>query len=44
MLGVAFNVKEQMSRNMFSDTTPYQIAGPNRDDIEYYSRYEAKPP
>lgn len=37
--GAGFDLKKSMRRNLFSDTTPYQVSGPNRDDIQYYHTY-----
>ncbi|KAB5586270.1 subtilisin-like serine protease [Coniochaeta sp. 2T2.1] len=37
--GAGFDLKKAMRRNLFSDTTPYQVSGPNRDDIGSYHTY-----
>jgi hypothetical protein len=39
-LGAGFDLKKSMRRHLFSDTTPFQVAGPNRDDIQYYHTYD----
>lgn len=38
--GAGFDLKGQLRRNLFSDTTPFQMGGPNRDDIDLYHTYD----
>ncbi|KAK0614880.1 subtilisin-like serine protease [Bombardia bombarda] len=38
-LGAGFDLKNSLRRAMFSDATPYQASGPNRDDISIYHTY-----
>jgi hypothetical protein len=37
-MGVGFNLKEKLRRSMFSETTPFQVAGTNRDNIDVHHR------
>jgi subtilisin family serine protease len=39
-LGAAFDPKNQLRRDTFADTTPYQASGPNREDIQDYHTYD----
>ncbi|KAK4180699.1 subtilisin-like serine protease [Triangularia setosa] len=38
-MGAGFSLKSAFRSRMFTDTTPVQVAGPNRDDISYYHTY-----
>ncbi|KAK4198646.1 subtilisin-like serine protease [Triangularia verruculosa] len=38
-MGAGFPLKSAFRSSMFTDTTPFQVAGPNRDDIPYYHTY-----
>ncbi|KAK3314465.1 subtilisin-like serine protease [Apodospora peruviana] len=38
-MGAAFDLKSSLRRQMFTDATPYQVSGPNRDDISLYHTY-----
>lgn len=38
--GAAFDLKKQMRQTLFSDTTPFQKAGPNREDIDTFRSYD----
>ncbi|KAH8892393.1 subtilisin-like serine protease [Thozetella sp. PMI_491] len=38
-LGAAFDLKTSLRRNLFSDTTPYQVSGAGRQDIDQYHTY-----
>jgi hypothetical protein len=38
--GAGFDLKKSMRRGLFSDTTPYQVSGANRDDISIYHTYD----
>ncbi|KAK3321354.1 subtilisin-like serine protease [Cercophora scortea] len=39
-MGAAFDLKNSLRRGMFADGTPYQVSGPNRDDISLYHTYD----
>lgn len=39
-LGAGFDLKSSLRHSIFVDTTPYQVSGPNRDDISYYHTYD----
>ncbi len=38
-MGAAFDLKNSIRRNLFSDTTPYQVSGVNRENIDTYHTY-----
>ncbi|KAK3372949.1 subtilisin-like serine protease, partial [Lasiosphaeria ovina] len=38
--GAAFDLKNSLRRQMFADGTPFQVSGPNRDDISIYHTYD----
>ncbi|KAK3387888.1 subtilisin-like serine protease [Podospora didyma] len=38
--GAAFDLKTSLRRAMFSDGRPYQVSGPNREDISIYHTYD----
>ncbi|KAK4221773.1 subtilisin-like serine protease [Podospora fimiseda] len=38
-LGVGFSLKSALRNQMFVEGTPYQVGGPNRDDISIYHTY-----
>ncbi|KAK4183800.1 subtilisin-like serine protease [Podospora australis] len=39
-LGAAFSLKSQLRKQTFTETTPFQVSGPNRDDIPSYHTYD----
>ncbi|KAK0710766.1 subtilisin-like serine protease [Lasiosphaeris hirsuta] len=38
--GAGFDLKNTLRRALFGDNTPYQVSGPNRDDISIYNTYD----
>ncbi|KAK0668740.1 subtilisin-like serine protease [Cercophora samala] len=38
-MGAGFSLESAFRSRMFTDTTPFQVAGPNRDDISIYHTY-----
>ncbi|KAK3356764.1 subtilisin-like serine protease [Lasiosphaeria hispida] len=38
--GAGFDLKNTLRRALFGDNTPYQVSGPNRDDISIYHTYD----
>ncbi|TPX09905.1 uncharacterized protein E0L32_008927 [Thyridium curvatum] len=39
-MGLGFSLKDEMRRAMFSDSSPRQMGGPNRDDIDIFHSYD----
>ncbi|EON96749.1 putative serin endopeptidase protein [Phaeoacremonium minimum UCRPA7] len=39
-MGAGFDLKKQLRNTVFSDTTPFQVGGVNRDDIQYFHTYD----
>ncbi|KAK3988980.1 subtilisin-like serine protease, partial [Cladorrhinum sp. PSN332] len=38
--GAGFSLKSSLRNQMFVESTPYQVSGPNRDDISIYHTYD----
>jgi len=39
-LGVGFDLQRSLMRRVFASQTPYQVSGPNREDISIYNAYD----